>query len=139
VLFGTSFQYESGKRGKLVVDSCNKEPRQLNKLSPPNYSFFSMISNAFDFPLLLVPLNRIRSPYNFLKNYRILGAYSFAVLETCFFFFFFPKQQNLFQPCNHALGNQLKKQRLKKTKKLKATIWKQLKVVFENKFVCSGK
>jgi hypothetical protein len=76
-------------------------------------------------------------PNNFLNNYGILGAYLFAVLETIFFLF--PKQQILFLPCNRALGNQFKKQKLKETKKLKIEIWKRLEVVFQNTFIFSGK
>jgi hypothetical protein len=112
--------------------------KTIKKTSTPKLLIFSTISCAFDFPLLLVPLNRIRMPNNFLNNYGILGDYSFAVLET-FFFFWFPKQQILFLPCSRALGNQFKKHKLKETKKLKIEIWKRLEVVFQNTFVFSGK
>jgi hypothetical protein len=65
--------------------------KTIKKTSTPKLVIFSTISNAFDFTLFLVPLNRIRIPNNFLKNYGILGTYSFAVLETSFFNFFSPK------------------------------------------------
>jgi hypothetical protein len=110
--------------------------KTIKKTTTPKLLIFSMISSAFDFPLLLVPLNRTQSPYNFLKNYGILGAYSFAVLETCFFFFF-QNSRTCFYHVIACLAISLTK--TKENRKVKTEIWKQLEVVFENKFVFSGK
>jgi hypothetical protein len=107
--------------------------KTIKKTSTPELLIFSTISSAFDFTLFLVPLNRIRIPNNFLKNYEILGTYSFAVLETSFFIFFPQDIRTCFFLVIARLAIRLKNK--KENKKLKTEIWKRLEVFFR-KQVC---